>query len=139
MSLSNYIPDGLLPRWLLVVAATAAINGASNIVNPRASAKVYSSPNAQITPLSARLFGIWNFTSAVIRFYAAYNINDKIAYELCMWSFAIALAHFISETFIYKTAKLGPGIVSPLIVASSSLTAMYLQYGAYITPLPKWI
>lgn len=41
------IPDGLLPRWLLLVAATAAINGASNIFNPRASAKVYSSPNAQ--------------------------------------------------------------------------------------------
>lgn len=78
-----------------------------------------------------------------------------------MWSFVIALAHFISETFIYKTAKISPGIISPLIVAcecfaatpldqdlmrltffsaffpvspisASSLTAMYLHYGAYV-------
>lgn len=34
-----------------------------------------------------------------------------------MWSFVIALVHFISETFVYKTTKLGPGIISPLIVA----------------------
>ncbi|SPO23298.1 related to ERG28 - involved in synthesis of ergosterol [Ustilago trichophora] len=108
------------------------LNGATNFFNHKASAKVYSSAGLQITPLSARLFGIWNFTSAIIRAYTAYNIHDKVAYELCMWSFVIALAHFISETFIYKTAKISPGIISPLIVASSSLTAMYLHYGAYV-------
>ncbi|GAC96165.1 hypothetical protein PHSY_003745 [Pseudozyma hubeiensis SY62] len=71
----------------------------------------------KVTPLSARLFGVWNITSAIIRIYAAYNIHDKVAYELCMWSFVIALVHFVSETFVYKTTKLGPGIISPLIVA----------------------
>lgn len=40
-----------------------------------------------------------------------------------MWSFVIALVHFISETFIYKTAKLGPGIISPLIVACKCFEA----------------
>lgn len=43
------------------------------------------------------------------------------AYELCMWTFVIALAHFCSELFIYKTAKLGPGSISPLIVACTFL------------------
>ncbi|CBQ72010.1 related to ERG28-involved in synthesis of ergosterol [Sporisorium reilianum SRZ2] len=132
MSLSEWIPDGVLPRWLLVVAAMAHLNGANNFIKPSFSAKVYSTAGTQITPLSARLFGVWNFTSAIIRGYAAYNIHDKVAYELCMWSFVIALAHFISETLVYKTAKLGPGMISPLIVASSSLTAMYLQYGSYV-------
>ncbi|SNX83079.1 related to ERG28 - involved in synthesis of ergosterol [Melanopsichium pennsylvanicum] len=131
-SASEWIPDGLLPRWLLVVATMAALNGASNILNPDASVKVYSSAGGQITPLSARLFGVWNFASAVIRYYAAYNIHDKVAYELCMWSFVIALAHFISETFVFKTAKMGPGIISPLIVASSSLAAMYAHYRSYV-------
>lgn len=30
-----------------------------------------------VTPLQARTFGVWTLTSAVIRFYAAYNINNK--------------------------------------------------------------
>lgn len=41
------IPDGLLPRWLLVVAVTAQLNGATNFCNHKASAKVYSSAGAQ--------------------------------------------------------------------------------------------
>ncbi|EST07740.1 Erg28 [Kalmanozyma brasiliensis GHG001] len=138
MSVSAWIPDGLLPRWLLVVAAMASLNGATNFFNSRASAKVYSAAGGQITPLSARLFGVWNITSAIIRAYAAYNINDKVAYELCMWSFVIALVHFVSETFVYKTAKMGPGMISPLIVASSSFTAMYLQYGSYVNKPLSW-
>ncbi|KAJ1028551.1 hypothetical protein NDA16_001717 [Ustilago loliicola] len=131
-TISEWIPEGLIPRWLLLVAVVAQINGATNFFNPKASAKVYSTAGAQITPLSSRLFGIWNSTSAIIRGYAAYNIHDKTAYELAMWSFVIALVHFISETFVYKTAKLGAGMISPLIVASSSLTAMYLNYGHYV-------
>nr|CDI52659.1 related to ERG28-involved in synthesis of ergosterol [Melanopsichium pennsylvanicum 4] len=46
-SASEWIPDGLLPRWLLVVATMAALNGASNILNPDASVKVYSSAGGQ--------------------------------------------------------------------------------------------
>lgn len=50
------------------------------------------------------------------------------AYELCMWSFVIALAHFISETFVYKTAKMGPGIISPLIVACKLSIGLFCAY-----------
>ncbi|ETS63009.1 hypothetical protein PaG_02781 [Moesziomyces aphidis] len=131
-TISEWIPEGLLPRWLLLVAATAYAYGASNFLKHTAGFKVYSNGGAQVTPLSGRLFGIWNITAAIIRTYAAYNIHDKVAYELCMWSFVIALVHFVSETFVYRTAKLSPGIISPLIVASSSLTTMYLNYGHYV-------
>ena len=37
-----------------------------------------------------------------------------------MWTFVIALAHFTSEVLVFKTAKLSPGIISPLIVACQS-------------------
>ena len=30
-----------------------------------------------MTPLTARMFGVWNLTSAMIRVYAALNIHDK--------------------------------------------------------------
>ena len=44
-----------------------------------------------------------------------------------MWSFVIALAHFVSETFVYKTAKLGPGMISPLIVACERSTFTFTE------------
>jgi len=34
--------------------------------------------NTPVTPLQARTFAVWTLTSAVIRFYAAYNINNKM-------------------------------------------------------------
>lgn len=76
---TDAVPEGLLPRWLLLVGAVAALNGVQNIMKPAFSTKVYSSNagRAQATPLSARLFAIWNLTSAMVRLYAAYNIHER--------------------------------------------------------------
>lgn len=46
-----------------------------------------------------------------------------------MWSFVIALVHFVSETFVYKTAKMGPGMISPLIVACKRFSMSLSSHG----------
>ncbi|WFD36466.1 ergosterol biosynthesis protein [Malassezia cuniculi] len=109
-------PQGTLPKWLLLVGATAVLNAIQNIFQPSFSTKVYSSAKgvAQVTPLSARMFAVWNLTSAMVRIYAAYHIYEE------------------AETLIFRTTKIGAGIVSPLIVASTSLYAMIAQYKFYI-------
>ncbi|KAL9934934.1 hypothetical protein V8E36_006010 [Tilletia maclaganii] len=132
---ASWVPEGLLPKWLLLVSTMAIFNCVQNYVDYTFSRKVYARAplsQAQVTPLSARTFGVWNFASALIRTYAAYNMSSRPVYELAMWSFVIALAHFSSEVAVFKTAKLSPGIISPLIVASSSLAAMALQYKYYL-------
>lgn len=43
-----------------------------------------------------------------------------------MWSYAIALGHFFSELLVWKTTNFVPGIVSPFIVASTSLFFLLL-------------
>lgn len=40
----SMLPAGLLPKWLLLVAVTAALNAVQNIAKPAFSTKVYSSP-----------------------------------------------------------------------------------------------
>lgn len=85
-----------------------------------------------VTPLSARMFAVWNLTSALVRAYAAFHIHEQGSYVLCAGTFVIALVHFVSELCIFRTTALGPGIISPLIVASASLVAMVLQFRNYV-------
>ncbi|PWN47329.1 Erg28-like protein, partial [Violaceomyces palustris] len=123
------VPVGALSKWLWVTGALAVFNCVENYLDHNFSRKVYGTAGAQITPLSSRMVGIWNLTSAMVRFYCAYHPQNKQVYELCMITFVIAMAHFVSELVTYKTLKLNsPGTLSPLIVAPSSLLAMYLSY-----------
>lgn len=38
-------------------------------------------------------------------------------YHVTLWTFVLALGHFLSEAFIYKTAELTIGVIAPLFVA----------------------
>ncbi|XP_009944678.1 PREDICTED: probable ergosterol biosynthetic protein 28, partial [Leptosomus discolor] len=51
-------------------------------------------------------------------------------YYITLFTFSLALVHFLSEVFIYHTAALTIGIMAPLMVASFSILGMLigLQY-----------
>lgn len=93
---------GWLPTWQLIVAFTATLNTLSNLTSLTFSRKLYNnaatsgtwlpwgacpmwlSPSLKrlntfpVNPLQSRTFAIWTLTSAVVRFYAAFNINNKL-------------------------------------------------------------
>ncbi|RPD61086.1 Erg28-like protein [Lentinus tigrinus ALCF2SS1-7] len=129
---SPYLPQGpgYLPAWLLFVAVTAAINTVSNMTSLTFSRKLYK--DAFVNPVQARTFGIWTLTSAAIRFYAAYNINNKQVYDLALFSYLFALLHFGTELVVYRSVKIAAPVFSPVVVASSSLIWMFTQYNFYV-------
>lgn len=138
-SLHSLLPatstHGHLTTWLLLVGLTSMINGLINLFSRSASHRVYSSQRgkAQATPLSSRVFGIWNITSSAVRLVAAYRPDQSTAYQLAMVTFAIALLHFATEAFFHRTMDLRqPGSISPFFVAAGSLIWMSLQYGSYL-------
>jgi len=88
--------------------------------------------NSPVTPLSARTFGTWTAITAVLRLYAAYHIHNREMYELALWSFGVAFAHFVSEWTVFKTTSLGPGLYGPLVVSTSSLVWMWVQWDYYV-------
>lgn len=144
--MSSYLPDayGLLPMWLFLVdqspprkyiadipkvSIISAANSVQAYTTTRFTSRVYS-PSA-VNPLSSRTFGTWTFVSSVIRMYAAYNISDPLMYQLTLWTFGIALAHFSSEWLYFGSAKLGKGLLPSMFVATGSLTWMLLQWEFY--------
>lgn len=68
----------------------------------------------------------------MIRLYAAYNINNPAFYQLAMWSYVVAWAHFMSEWFVFRTTRWGKPLAGPVIVSTTSLVWMWLQWGWYV-------
>ncbi|XP_040528704.1 ergosterol biosynthetic protein 28 homolog isoform X1 [Gallus gallus] len=61
---------------------------------------------------------------------ALYRQPRSRLYYLTLFTFFMALVHFLSEVFIYHTAALTIGVMAPLMVASFSILGMLigLQY-----------
>uniref|UniRef100_A0A673HFR9 Ergosterol biosynthesis 28 homolog n=1 Tax=Sinocyclocheilus rhinocerous TaxID=307959 RepID=A0A673HFR9_9TELE len=55
-------------------------------------------------------------------------------YHITLWTFVLALGHFLSEAFIYKTAPLTIGVMAPLIVASFSIVGMLIGFQCVVEP-----
>ncbi|PSK34039.1 hypothetical protein B9Z65_8365 [Elsinoe australis] len=145
-SLTSYLPpaSGLLPKWLLFISVVSLANSIQAYSSLSATRRVYAGPakattankpkveTSPVTPLSARTFGTWTAITAIVRLYAAYNVNDKAWFEIAMWTFAVAWGHFVSEWLVFGTVRLNAGSAGPLCVATGSLTWMSLQKGYYV-------
>ncbi|KAI0661482.1 Erg28-like protein [Cubamyces menziesii] len=133
-ALSAYLPQGpgWLPTWQLIVAVTATLNTIGNMTSVAASRKLYNSAPAFVNPLQSRTFAIWTLTSAVVRFYAAYNIHNKMIYDIALFTYLFAFFHFGSELLIFRTARPAVPNMSPVVVASTSLVWMLSQYDFYV-------
>jgi hypothetical protein len=150
MELSSLLPDskGLLPYWLLLVrqktlsqlkltseikASTAAsANCVQAYLTTSYVARVYLTNPEPTTRLQARTFGSWTFLSAIVRIYSAYHLSEPAFYQLCLWTFVIAWAHFTSEWLYFKTAKWKEGLAGPIIVANVSLVWMLWCWDDYV-------
>ncbi|KAI2622298.1 transmembrane domain-containing protein [Hypoxylon sp. NC1633] len=89
-------------------------------------------PLDQVTPLAARLFGVYTMISAIVRLYAAYNIHLAPVYNMTILTYIVALVHFGSEWAIYKTAPPAPAVMFPFFFASVGIVWMISQYNFYV-------
>ncbi|MCJ1469590.1 ergosterol biosynthesis protein [Pseudocyphellaria aurata] len=124
--------DGYLPYWLLLISAVSTANSVQCYLTQTYTARVYSSPLRPVNPLSGRTFGTWTFLSGVVRLYAAYHIADPLLYQLALWTYGVALAHFATEWLVFGTARWGKGLAGPVLVSTGTLAWMLTQWGWYV-------
>ncbi|GAB7348203.1 hypothetical protein MBLNU459_g6207t1 [Dothideomycetes sp. NU459] len=153
-SMFSNLPEGLLPKWLLFISAVSLGNSIQAFTSLGPTQKVYSGPSATSTlsgakppaglppstitstspvnPLSARTFGTWTFITAIVRLYAAYYLEERPMYQLAFWTFGVAWAHFMSEWWVFKSTKWSSGLAAPVVVSTSSMIWMWLQWDFYV-------
>ncbi|XP_073464993.1 ergosterol biosynthetic protein 28 homolog [Aquarana catesbeiana] len=129
----------VLRSWLMMVSIIAAGNTLQSFRDHSfLSDKLYTGRPSQVNGLQARTFGIWTLLSSVIRCACAIDIHNKTLYHLTLWTFILALGHFLSEVWIYHTAQMTIGVMAPLMVASFSILGMLIgfQYLEEVIPNP---
>ncbi|TDL25542.1 Erg28-like protein, partial [Rickenella mellea] len=124
--------DGLLPKWQLLVAAMAFFNSAQNFWTLKLTRRVYNNAPAEVSALQARTFAVWTLTAGIVRLYCAYHVNEKVVYDLTLFTYLMAFSHFVSEIVFFRTASLIGPAFSPVVVATSSLIWMLTQYNFYV-------
>jgi hypothetical protein len=86
----------------------------------------------QITPLAARLFGTYTLISAIVRIYASYHLDLEPVYMMAMWTYIVALGHFVSEGAIFKTYYPGLPQFLPFFFATTGTMWMATHKGFYV-------
>ncbi|ORZ32090.1 hypothetical protein BCR44DRAFT_1441055 [Catenaria anguillulae PL171] len=100
------LPHEPLPQWLTLVSVISIASGLNALVNPiKYSRNLYSA-----------------------------NVTELV-YGLTMGTFLIALAHFSSEVFVFKTMRLSGTSVSPFVVATTSALWMWSARSIYVPQL----
>ncbi|KAI9662980.1 MAG: ergosterol biosynthesis protein [Bathelium mastoideum] len=138
---SSMLPEGLLPKWLLIVAVIGIGNSFQSYSTLHYTQRIYNGQNTNskgpasetspATPLSARTFGTWSFVSSLVRLYSAYDISNKSLYTLAMWTCVVGMVHFGLEWLVYKTGRLGVPLLAPFVVAGGTLTWMITEKNTY--------
>ncbi|KAI7865328.1 Erg28 like protein-domain-containing protein [Spinellus fusiger] len=126
------LPEGYLPRWLLFTSALGLFNTVQNYCTSSLTKRVYANKPEQVTPMSGRLFATWTWSVSMVRIYVAFNLQHGCMYELGLWTYVIALTHYVTEWLVFKSCKLNGPFMSPMIVAVSSLVWMIQSYSHYV-------
>lgn len=77
------------------------------IASPKASLGQFSGPAAPPpNGLLARVYGVKNIYTSLIRLYAAYNISNPQVYDLAIFTICGVLFLYGGEVFVYKTSRM---------------------------------
>ncbi|WBW72966.1 Erg28 protein [Schizosaccharomyces osmophilus] len=127
----NNLPEGTLAKWNLLVGFAAIFNTIQSYITPKLTKRVYSN-SKEVNGLQGRTFGLWTFLSALIRIYCAYHMSSADIYFICQCTYYLASFHFLTEWLLFRSANMGAGLLSPIIVSTISIIWMAKEKQIYL-------
>ena len=67
-----------------------------------------------------------------MRLYASYHLDLEPVYMMAMWTYLVALGHFTSEFFVYRTFYMGGPQAMPFLFATVGTVWMVMQKSFYV-------
>ncbi|KAJ6444911.1 histidinol-phosphatase [Purpureocillium lavendulum] len=130
---SRRVYNGRFVRNTQLPPSSATYNP-EDAVNKLVPATPQTDPKAtdQLTPLAGRLFGTWTLITCIVRCYAAYHLHLGPVYNIAIWTYVVALGHFASELFIFKSMTFGLPQIFPFTLASCALIWMPMVRDHYV-------
>lgn len=111
--------------WVLITGLAglgAAIGAYRKPLSPHKT--LYNNKPETASAPFARMYGTWLLTSTIIRagfFFADTLTPTTVIFWLAYGTYWIAIFHFVSEIFIFRSASLLPGGFAPIVVAGISI------------------
>ncbi|KAJ9142345.1 hypothetical protein NKR23_g7273 [Pleurostoma richardsiae] len=126
--------DGYLPYFLLLLSIMAITHSVvCYLASPDASLKQFSGPKRPPPEaLTARLYGLKNVYTGLIRLYAAYDIHNPALYDLALCTFLGVTFLYTTEMLIYRTSR-PRELVIPFINCSTAIVWMLSQRSWYLS------
>ncbi|KAK3376812.1 ergosterol biosynthesis protein-like protein Erg28 [Lasiosphaeria ovina] len=125
--------DGMLPYFLLMTSSLAiAHTVVCYISSPVVSTAQFQGPSAPApSGLLARVYGVKNFYTAMIRGYAAYRISNSDVYALAMLTYVGVFFLYSTELLLYRTSR-PHEVLTSLMMSSVGLAWMYTERDFYV-------
>lgn len=126
----RFVPNSTLSQQL---GATNHADSVNKLIPELSTEKNAGKAQDQVTPLAARVFGVWTILAGIVRIYTARDVHNRALYELSLITHMVAAIHFSSELLFFKTLKLSGPQFFPLAAGFGGTIWMTLQYGHYVS------
>jgi len=119
-------PRPYLSYWLMLVSGLSIFGSLQAFYHTYTlQTKQFSLKPEEVTPLAAKLFGVWTLVTSLVRWRCAFNLENKVLYSITLQTFFIAIGIYSWEFFVSKSIPIIP-FMGPGFVASTSIIWMTL-------------
>ena len=67
-----------------------------------------------------------------MRLYACYRLEESAWYDVAWWTFAVALLHFASEVWVFRSTSVITGALPSLCIATGTVVWMGIVKDGYV-------